>query len=202
MCFVCVHQLSYFGPTKFKIHYVAQQFLFFGRPSKVRQISFIEMHTYFSFGLIIWDIQNSITCQNTLHLLLIPVGLLVLPCTRKCKQSPPYSLTPFFSCPGQRNWQGLVQHYKKIYTTVISNFPCHCIIGQCKETIPANFYSFINIIRFYLAQVMFSTFLGRLIPVHLFVLCLDNTLLHQNVLAFHLMFLFLCCPICVLVVDK
>ena len=36
----------------------------FGRPSKLRQISFNEMRTYFSFGLILRDIPNSITPQN------------------------------------------------------------------------------------------------------------------------------------------
>ena len=56
---------------------------------KLPQIFFIEMRTYFSFGLIVRDIPNSITPQTTLRLLPIPVGLLVLPCTRQCRRSPP-----------------------------------------------------------------------------------------------------------------
>ena len=59
------------------------------------------MRTYLSFGLILQDIPNSITPQTTLRLLPIPVGLLVLPCTHQCRQSPLLS-TPFFSCPRQR----------------------------------------------------------------------------------------------------
>ena len=49
------------------------------------------MCTYFSFGLILWDIPNSVTPQTTLRLLPIPVGLLITPCTRQCRRSP---LTP------------------------------------------------------------------------------------------------------------
>ena len=56
--------MSYFLPNKFKYHYVAPQFLIFRRTI---QISFIEMRTYFSFGLILRDIPNSITPQNTLR---------------------------------------------------------------------------------------------------------------------------------------
>ena len=64
----------------------------------------IEMFTYFSFGLILQDMPNSITPQNTNRLLPIPVRLLVLPCTCQCRQSLPYSLpSPFFSCSRQRN---------------------------------------------------------------------------------------------------
>ena len=54
--------------------------------------SFIEMHTYFSFGLILRDIPNSITPQTTLCLLQTPVGLLVLPCTRQCTYPPDYMI--------------------------------------------------------------------------------------------------------------
>ena len=63
------------------------------------------MRTYFSFGLILRDIPNSITPQTTLRLLPIPVGLLVLPCTRQCRRPhpTPYALPLFPSCPGQRN---------------------------------------------------------------------------------------------------
>ena len=91
-----------FRPTKFKFHYVGPQF---GGPSKLHQISFTEIRTYFSFGLILRDIPNSIIPQTTLRLLPIPVGLLVLPCTRQCRWSTLYSPPPpsFFSCPGQRN---------------------------------------------------------------------------------------------------
>ena len=84
-----------FRPTKFKFHYVALQFFIFGGPSKLRQISFIAMRTYFSFGLILRDIPNSITPQNTLRLLPIPVGLFVLPCTRQCRRFP-LTPSPFF----------------------------------------------------------------------------------------------------------
>ena len=94
ICFQCIW--ATFRPTKFKFHYVAPQFyLFFGRPSKVRQISFIEMRTYFSFGLILRGIPNSITPQTTLRLLPIPVGLLILPCTHQCRRSP-LTPSPFF----------------------------------------------------------------------------------------------------------
>ena len=65
----------------------------------MRQISFIEnneMHTYFSFGLILRDIPNSITPQTILHLLPIPVGLLVPPCTHQCRRSPLTPSSPFF----------------------------------------------------------------------------------------------------------
>ena len=42
-----------YRPTKFKTQYVAPQFLVFvDRPSKLCQISLIEMRTYLSFGLI------------------------------------------------------------------------------------------------------------------------------------------------------
>ena len=50
-----------FRPTKYKFHYVALQFFIFSGPSKLRQISFIEVRPYFSFGLILRDIPNSIT---------------------------------------------------------------------------------------------------------------------------------------------
>ena len=93
--------VKYFRPIKFKTHYVAPQSFIFRRTVK---ISFNEIRTYFSFGLILRDIPNSITPQTTLRLLPIPVGLLVLPCTHQCRWSlltpPP---PPFFSCPGQRN---------------------------------------------------------------------------------------------------
>ena len=86
---------SYFRPTKFKTHYVSPQFfIFFNRPSKLCQTSFIEMRAYFSFGLILWDIPNSIAPETTLHLLPIPVGLLVLPCAGD--PPPPFSHSPFF----------------------------------------------------------------------------------------------------------
>ena len=83
---------SYFQPTKLKTHYIAPQFFIF---RQTIQISFIEMRTYFSFGLILQDIPNSITPQTTLRLLPIPVGLLVLPCTHQCRRSP-LTPSPFF----------------------------------------------------------------------------------------------------------
>ena len=99
---------STFRPIKFKFHYVAPQFFI---PSKLRQIPFMEMRTYFSFGLITRDIPNSITPQTTLHLVQIPVGLLVLPCTRQCRRSPltPSPLTPpplFFPVPDRGTGEG------------------------------------------------------------------------------------------------
>ena len=77
-----------FRPTKFKSHYVAPQFYFSADRLNCAKISIIEMRTYFSFGLILRDIPNSITPQTTLRLLPIPVGLLVLPCTHQCRRSP------------------------------------------------------------------------------------------------------------------
>ena len=63
--------------------------------------------THFTYGYMasdIWsrtiqmrgDIPNSITPQTTLCLLLIPVRLLVLPCTHQCRRSPLTPSTPFF----------------------------------------------------------------------------------------------------------
>ena len=78
--------------------------IYFGRPSKLRQIFFIEVRTYsFFWGLILRDIANSITPQNTLRLLPTPVGLLVLPCTSHCRRFSPYPPLSLFPCPGQRN---------------------------------------------------------------------------------------------------
>ena len=54
------------------------------------------MRTYFSFGLILRDIPNSITPQTTLRLLPIPVGLLVLPCTSQCRRFPTPHYFPHF----------------------------------------------------------------------------------------------------------
>ena len=99
--------LTYFRPTKFKTHYVASQFFIFRRTVKLRHISFIEMRTYFSFGLILRDIPNSITPQTTLRLLPIPVGLMVLPCTRQCSRSPLTPSPPFFTVPDRGTDEGL-----------------------------------------------------------------------------------------------
>ena len=49
----------------------------------------------YNYDLILRDIRNSITPQTTLRLLPIPVGLLVLPCTCQCRQSP-LTPSPFF----------------------------------------------------------------------------------------------------------
>ena len=54
--------------------------LFFDGQSKLHQTSFIWNAHIFLFGLILQDIPNSISPQNTLHLLPTPVGLLVLSC--------------------------------------------------------------------------------------------------------------------------
>ena len=91
------------SPTKFKTHYVAPQFYFFAGPSKLCQIFFIEIRTYFSISLILQDITNSITPQTTLRLLLILVELLVLPSTCQCRRSPLTPSTFLFSCLGHRN---------------------------------------------------------------------------------------------------
>ena len=64
------------------------------------------MRTYFSFGLILRDIPNSITPQTTIRLIPIPVRLLVLPCTHQCRRSP---LTPspfFFPVPDGETREG------------------------------------------------------------------------------------------------
>ena len=100
-----IYSLSYFQPTKFKFHYVAPQFNFSAeRPNCAKFPSLKCAHI--SLWLNPTDIPNSITPQTTLRLLPIPVGLLVLPCTRQCRRFP---LTPspslFFSCPRQRNWR-------------------------------------------------------------------------------------------------
>ena len=53
----------------------------------------------FLFGLILWDIPNSITPQTTLRLLPTSVVLVVLPCTHQYRQfppPPPYPLHFFF----------------------------------------------------------------------------------------------------------
>ena len=71
------HWWATFRHSKFKTHNVAQQF-------------------FILFGLILRDIPNSITPQTTLHLLRIPVGLLVLPCTCQCRRSPLTPSLPFF----------------------------------------------------------------------------------------------------------
>ena len=84
---------------------VAPQFFIFRRTG---HISFIEMRTYLSFGLILQDIPNSITLQNT-RLLPIPDGLLVLPCTRQCRRYSAYSLPPppfFFPVPDRGTGEG------------------------------------------------------------------------------------------------
>ena len=90
-----------------KFHYVAPQFLIFGRTVQIAP-NFLHWSTHiFLLGLILRDTPNSIIPQTTLCLLPIPVRLLVLPCTRQCKQSPPPP-THLFSCPGQRNRQSPV----------------------------------------------------------------------------------------------
>ena len=86
-----------FRPTKFKTYYIAKKNYFSADCPNCAKISFIKMCTYFSFVLIVWDIPNSVTPQNTLHMVLV---LLVLPCTHQCRRSP---VTLFLSCPGQRN---------------------------------------------------------------------------------------------------
>ena len=100
----CVQfNLSYNMPNKFKTHYVAPQFFIFRRTVWIAP-NFLHWNAHiFLFGLILLDIPNSITPQTTLRLLPIPVGLLVLPCTRQYRWPP---LTPsllFFPCPGQRS---------------------------------------------------------------------------------------------------
>ena len=74
--------------------------LFFGGPSKLRQISFIEMRTYFSFGLTLRDIPISITPQT-------PSACSYSPVPARAGGSPllPPPPPPTFSYPGQRNWR-------------------------------------------------------------------------------------------------
>ena len=93
-----------FRPTKYKFHYVAPQFYIFRRTVWIAP-NFLHWNAHiFLFGLILRDIPNSITPQTTLRLLPIPVGLLVIPCTRQCRRPPlPHTPSPFVSCPGQRN---------------------------------------------------------------------------------------------------
>ena len=83
-----IFSLSYFWSTKFKFHYVAPQFFIFQRIVQIAP-NFLHWNAHiFLFGLILRDIPNSITPQNTVRLLPIQVGLLVLPCTHQCRRSP------------------------------------------------------------------------------------------------------------------
>ena len=68
-----------FRPTKFKLHYVAPQFCFSADRLYFAKISFIEMRTYFSFGLILRDIPNSLTPQTTLCLLPLDCSYSLVP---------------------------------------------------------------------------------------------------------------------------
>ena len=93
-----------FRPTKFKTHYVAPQFYFFGRPSKLRQ-NFLHWNArIFLFWLNptghskFHNTSNhplpATNSNGTAHTPLYPPVQVVPPLL------PP---TIFFSCPGQRN---------------------------------------------------------------------------------------------------
>ena len=78
--------------------------LFFGGQAKLRQISFKEMRTYFSFGLTLRDIPNSITPHNHPPPATNSIRTARTPLYPPVQVVPPYSLPLlFFSCPGQRN---------------------------------------------------------------------------------------------------
>ena len=117
--------MSYIRPTEFKTHYVVPPFYLSADRPNCAKMSFIEMRTYFSFGLILRDIPNSITPQTTLRLLLISVGLLVLPHTHQCRRPPPppltLSLPPFFfwSCPGQMKRRSAATCVRQTYATTV-----------------------------------------------------------------------------------
>ena len=88
--------LSYFRPTKFKTHYVTPQFLFFGGPSIIAP-NFLRWNAHiFLFWLNPTGHSKFHNTSNTLRLLPIPVGLLVLPCTRQCRRST-LTHSPLFS---------------------------------------------------------------------------------------------------------
>ena len=83
--------------------------LFFGGPSKLRQISLNEMRTYFSFSLILRDIPNSITPQTSqtpsaCYRFRSDCSYSLVPASAGGPPPPPPLPPPlFFSCP-DRNW--------------------------------------------------------------------------------------------------
>ena len=82
--------------------------LFFDDPSKLRQTYFIEMRTYFSFGLTLRDIPNSVTPQTPSACYRTRSDCLysLVPANAGATPPPPPPLhqpTLFSSCPGQRN---------------------------------------------------------------------------------------------------
>ena len=94
----------------------------------MRQISFIEISTYFSFSLILRDIPNSITPQITLRLLPIPIGLLVFPCSASAGDPPllpfPFSPVPAGTCA--RNRRALQQLALNVH---VKHSDLTCCIG-------------------------------------------------------------------------
>ena len=55
-----------FGLLNSNFHYVAPQFYFSADRPNCAKVSFIEMRTYFSFGLILWDIPKFHNTSNLL----------------------------------------------------------------------------------------------------------------------------------------
>ena len=95
--------LSYFRPTKFKTHYVAPQFLIFRRTVQIAP-NFLHSNAHiFLFWL---NPTGHSKFYNTSKRPPIPVGLLVLPCTRQCRRPTPYSLPPFFPIPDRATGEG------------------------------------------------------------------------------------------------
>ena len=72
--------------------------LYFDRLPKLRQTSFTEMHTYFSFGLILRDIPNSVTPQ-TLSGWYWPRSDILYSLLTTSACGPPLTPSPFFPVP-------------------------------------------------------------------------------------------------------
>ena len=85
---------SYFRPSKFKTYYLAPQFFIFRRTVQIAP-NFLHWNAHiFLFWLNPTGHSKLHNTSNTLRLLPIPVGLLVLPCTRQCRRPPPPPLLP------------------------------------------------------------------------------------------------------------
>ena len=103
------------GTTQYWIQLIQMRFYRFYIFRQTVQIAtkFLHLkcaHISFFLGLILRDIPNSITPQTTLRLLPIPVGLLILPCTRQYRRPPPppppYSLSLFSPVPDRGTGEG------------------------------------------------------------------------------------------------
>ena len=85
----CNVNWSYFRPSKFKTYYLAPQFFIFRRTVQIAP-NFLHWNAHiFLFWLNPTGHSKLHNTSNTLRLLPIPVGLLVLPCTRQCRPPPP-----------------------------------------------------------------------------------------------------------------